>query len=136
MVAPDSQAKHACRQAAIPLAALFKNPQPPLNSISVEGRNYSTSEKRAKAVLINKDHSRKIHLVMQAGKCNATFVLEIDPGLKSQVSERATQGAILDINVANFLFRQGSGFHAPPQQCQGRCMENDRATDQANCLTT
>jgi hypothetical protein len=30
MVAPDSQAKHACRQAAIPLAALFKNPEPPL----------------------------------------------------------------------------------------------------------
>jgi hypothetical protein len=30
MVAPDSQAKHACRQAAIPLNALFKNPEPPL----------------------------------------------------------------------------------------------------------
>jgi len=28
MVAPDSQAKHACRQAAIPLNALFKNPKP------------------------------------------------------------------------------------------------------------
>jgi hypothetical protein len=32
MVAPDSQAKHACRQAAIPLTALFKNPEPPLKS--------------------------------------------------------------------------------------------------------
>jgi len=30
MAAPDSQAKHACRQAAIPLNALFKNPEPPL----------------------------------------------------------------------------------------------------------
>jgi hypothetical protein len=33
MVAPDSQAKHACRQAAIPLTALFKNPEPPLFTI-------------------------------------------------------------------------------------------------------
>ena len=30
------------------------------NSISVEGRNYSTSEKRAKAAFINKDNSRKV----------------------------------------------------------------------------
>jgi hypothetical protein len=28
--APDSQAKHACRQAAFPLNALFKIPEPPL----------------------------------------------------------------------------------------------------------
>jgi hypothetical protein len=27
--APDSQAKHACRQAAIPLNAMFKIPEPP-----------------------------------------------------------------------------------------------------------
>jgi len=30
IVAPDSQAKHACRQAEIPLNALFKIPGPPL----------------------------------------------------------------------------------------------------------
>jgi hypothetical protein len=28
--APDSQAKHACRQAEFPLNALFKIPEPPL----------------------------------------------------------------------------------------------------------
>jgi hypothetical protein len=27
--APDSQAKHACRQAEIPLSVLFKIPEPP-----------------------------------------------------------------------------------------------------------
>jgi len=32
IVAPDSQAKHACRQAEIPPSALFKNPGPALNS--------------------------------------------------------------------------------------------------------
>jgi len=30
IVAPDSQAKHACLQAEIPLNALFKIPGPPL----------------------------------------------------------------------------------------------------------
>jgi hypothetical protein len=48
------------------------------NLFSVEGRNYSTSEKRAKAVFINKDKSRGIQLkgcVMQASKCSRTFVL-------------------------------------------------------------
>jgi hypothetical protein len=29
MVAPDSQANHACRQAASPLNALYKTPEPP-----------------------------------------------------------------------------------------------------------
>jgi hypothetical protein len=32
------------------------------NSFSVEGKNYSTSEKRVKAVFINKAKSRGIHL--------------------------------------------------------------------------
>lgn len=71
---------------------------------------------------------------MQAGTCSRTFVLEIDPGLRSQVSEPADRGAILDINTANFLLQQGSGPHAPPQQCHGRCMGNDRPTEQANCF--
>jgi hypothetical protein len=31
--APDSQANHACRQAEIPLNALFKIPEPPLISL-------------------------------------------------------------------------------------------------------
>jgi len=30
--APDSQAKHACRQAEFPLNALFKIPEPPLGA--------------------------------------------------------------------------------------------------------
>src|SRR5438132_12823834 len=30
--APDSQAKHACRQAEFPLNALFKIPEPPLTT--------------------------------------------------------------------------------------------------------
>jgi hypothetical protein len=44
MVAPDSQAKHACRQAAIPLTALFKNPEPPPgpSGSSVSGEGHDT----------------------------------------------------------------------------------------------
>ncbi len=108
------------------------------NSFSVEGKNYSTSEKRAKAVFINKDKSRGIRLkgcVLEAGKCGRSFVLEIDPGLKSQVSEpAATQSAILNINIANFLPQQGSGPPVTPRQCQKQCTGNDTSAERANCL--
>jgi len=112
------------------------------SSFSVENKSYSSSEKRAKAVFINKDKSRGIRLkgcVMEAGKCGRTFVLEIDPGLKSTVSEPATnQSAVLDINTADFLPQQGSGSSVKdtPQQCQRRCMGNDTPTERADCLKT
>ena len=108
------------------------------NSFSVEGKNYSTSERRAKAVFINKDKGRGIRLkgcVLEAGKCGGSFVLEIDPGLKSQVSEpAATQRAILDINIANFLPQQGSSPPVTPRQCLNQCMGNDTSAERANCL--
>ena len=108
------------------------------NSFSVEGKNYSTSEKRVKVVVINKDKSRGIQLkgcVMQARKCTRTFVFEIDPGMKLQVSEpAATQGAILDMNAATFLPQQGSGPNVASQQCQRGCTGNDKPTEQARCL--
>jgi membrane-bound lytic murein transglycosylase A len=105
------------------------------NLFSVKGKSYSASEKRAKAVFINNDRSRGIRLkgcVMEAGKCSTTFVVAIDPGLKSQVSEpAATQGATLDINTANFLPQQSSS-PISPQPCQ--CMGNDTPTKRASCL--
>jgi hypothetical protein len=58
------------------------------NSFSIEGRNYSSSEKQVKAVFINKAKSRGIRLkgcVVDAGKCSRTFV---EPA--------TTPGAILD----------------------------------------
>ena len=69
------------------------------NSFSVEGRNYSISEKRVKAVFVNKAKNRRLRLkgcVIEAGKCSRTFVLEIDPGLRSQMSEPATTPGAMD----------------------------------------
>ena len=96
------------------------------NSFSVEGMNYSISEKRVKAVVINKVKSRGIRLngcVIEAQKCRKTFVLEIDPGLRSPMSEPATtRGAILDVKTADFLPQQGSVLGATAQQCQRQCV--------------
>ncbi len=122
----------------VPLTAHASCSGSACNSFSVEGKNYSTSEKRAKAVFINKDKSRGIRLkgcVLEARKCGRSFVLEIDPGLKSQVSEpAATQSAILDINIANFLPQQGSSPPVTPRQCLNQCMGNDTSAERANCL--
>jgi hypothetical protein len=122
----------------VPLTAHASCSGSACNSFSVEGKNYSTSEKRAKAVFINKDKRRGIRLkgcVLEAGKCGRSFVLEIDPGLKSQVSEpAATQSATFDINIANFLPQQGGGPPITPRQCQNHCMGNDTSAERANCL--
>src|SRR6267154_2644831 len=122
----------------VPLTAHASCSGSACNSFSVEGKHYSTSEKRAKAVFINKDKSRWIRLkgcVLEAGKCGGSFVLEIDPGLKSQVSEpAATQRAILDINIANFLPQQGSSPPLTPRRCLNQCMGNDTSAERANCL--
>jgi membrane-bound lytic murein transglycosylase A len=104
------------------------------NSFSVEGRNYSTSEKRVKAVFINKAKSKGIRLkgcVIEAGKCSRTFVLEIDPSLRSQMNEpAATRAATLDVKTAQFLPQPP----ATAQQCQRQCIANDRLSKRANCL--
>src|SRR6516162_1434012 len=98
------------------------------NSFSVEGRSYSISEKRLKAVFVNKAKSRGIRLkgcVIEAEKCSRTFVLEIDPGLRSQMSEPATTpGAMLDVKTANFLPQPGSVPTATAQQCLRQCIAN------------
>jgi membrane-bound lytic murein transglycosylase A len=108
------------------------------DSFSVDGKNYSASEKRVKAVFINKAKSRGIRLkgcVIEAGKCSRTFVLEIDPGLRSQMSESAaTRAAILDVKTADFLPQQGNVPPATAQQCQRQCMANDTLSKRANCL--
>ena len=107
------------------------------NSFSVEGKNYSTSEKRATAVFINKNKSREIFLkrcVIETGKCSRTFVLQIEPGL-TQVSESAaTPGATLGVKVANFQPQRSSGPAGTPQQCQRQCIGNDTSTERAKCL--
>jgi membrane-bound lytic murein transglycosylase A len=108
------------------------------NSFSVEGKSYSSSEKRAKATFINKANGRGIRVkgcVTEAGKCTRTFVLKIDPGSRLQVSEpAATREAILDINAADFLPQQGNVPSATAQQCQKQCMGNHTPTEQAECL--
>jgi membrane-bound lytic murein transglycosylase A len=109
------------------------------NSFSVEGKNYSISEKRVKAaVSINKDNSGGIQIkgcVMQARKCSRLFVQESDHGVKLQVSEpAATQGSSLNINAATFVSQQGGGPNVTPQQCQRGCTGNDKPTTAANCL--
>jgi membrane-bound lytic murein transglycosylase A len=108
------------------------------NSFSVEGRNYSISEKRVKAVFINKAKSRGIRLkgcVIETGKCSRTFVLEIDSGLKSQMSEPATtRGAILDVKTADFLPQQGSVPTATARQCQRQCIANVTPSKRVHCL--
>jgi len=104
------------------------------NSFSIEGTNYSISERRVKAVFINKVKSRGIRLngcVIEAGKCSRTFVLEIDPGLRSPMSEPArNRGAILDVKAADFLPQQGS----VSQQCQRQCVANVTLHKRAHCL--
>jgi hypothetical protein len=108
------------------------------NSFSVEGRNYSISEKRVKAVFVNKAKSRGIRLkgcVIEAEKCSRTFVLEIDPGLRSQMSEPATtRGTILDVKTADFLPQQGSVPTATAQQCQRQCIANVTSSKRVHCL--
>jgi hypothetical protein len=108
------------------------------NSFAVEGKNYSASEKRVKAVFINKAKSRGIRLkgcVIEAGKCGRTFVLEIDPGLRSQMSESAaTRAAVLDVKTADFLPQQGNVPRATAQQCRRQCIANDTLSKRANCL--
>jgi membrane-bound lytic murein transglycosylase A len=122
---------------AVPQVALASCSGSACNLFSLEGKNYSTSEKRVKAVFINKAKSRAIRLkgcVIEAGKCSRTFVIEIDPGLRSQVSEpAATRAAILDIKTADFL-QQGNVTPATAQQCQGQCKANVTLSKRANCL--
>ena len=122
----------------VPQVALAACSGSACNSFSVEGKSYSSSEKRAKATFINKANGRGIHLkgcVTEAGKCTRTFVLRIDPGSRSQVSEpAATRAAILDINAADFLPQQGSFPFATAQQCQKQCMGNHTPTERADCL--
>jgi membrane-bound lytic murein transglycosylase A len=109
-------------------------------SFSAEGKSYSTSEKRAKVVFINTDKSRAIRLkgcVIEAGKCSRTFIFEIEPKLKSDVSEpAATRNAMLDINTADFLPQQGSGALGTPQQCQRQCKIPVAGTCLKTCLQT
>src|SRR5580704_1932912 len=122
----------------VPQVALAACSGSACNSFSVEGKSYSSSEKRAKATFINKANGRGIHLkgcVTEAGKCTRTFVLRIDPGSRSQVSEpAATRAAILDINAADFLPQQGNFPFATAQQCQKQCMGNHTPTERADCL--
>jgi membrane-bound lytic murein transglycosylase A len=108
------------------------------NSFSVEGKNYSISEKRVKAVFINEAKSRGIRLngcLIEAGKCSRTFVLKIDPGLRLPMSEPATtRGAILDVKTAEFLPQQGSVLGATAQQCQRQCVANVTLPKRVHCL--
>jgi membrane-bound lytic murein transglycosylase A len=108
------------------------------NLFSIEGTNYSISEKRVEAVFINKGKSRGIRLngcVIEAGKCSRTFVLEIDPGLRSRMSEPATtRGAILDVKTADFLPRRGGVLGATAQQCHRQCVANVTLPKRVYCL--
>ena len=81
------------------------------NSFSVESRNFSSSDKRAKAVLSNKDQNKKIHLkgcITSDGKCGGgdNFDVTIDPTKSTPNSGPATEKFVIDVTTAEFVPQQ------------------------------
>ena len=86
------------------------------SSVSVDGKNFSASDKRAKATLVNKDQTRKIHVkgcITSDGKCGSgdSFELTIDPAKSVPISGPATEKFVIDVTSAEFI--------APPPSLPG-----------------
>ena len=92
-------------------------------SFSVEGRNFSSTDKRAKATLVNKDQTKKIHIkgcITSDGKCGTgdSFELTIDPAKSVAISGPATEKFIVDVISAEFI--------APPPPSVPSLTKTDR----------
>jgi hypothetical protein len=77
-------------------------------SFSVDGKNFSSSDKRAKATLVNKDQTKKIHVkgcITSDGKCGTgdSFELTIDPSKSAPISGPATEKFVVDVTSAEFV---------------------------------
>jgi hypothetical protein len=77
-------------------------------SFSVDGKSFSSSDKRAKATLVNKDPARKIHIkgcITSDGKCSTgdSFETTIDPGKGVAISGPATEKFIVDVTSAELI---------------------------------
>jgi hypothetical protein len=78
------------------------------SSFSVDGKNFSSSETRAKATLVNKDQIKKIHIkgcITSDGKCGTgdAFELTIDPGKSVPISGPATEKFVVDVTSAELI---------------------------------
>lgn len=78
------------------------------SSFSVDSKNFSSSDKRAKATLVNKDQTRKIHIkgcITSDGKCGTgdSFELTIDPAKSVPISGPATEKWFVDVTSAEFI---------------------------------
>ncbi len=78
------------------------------SSFSVDGKSFSSSEKRAKATLVNKDQTKKIHIkgcITSDGKCGTgdSFELTIDPAKSVPISGPATEKFVVDVSSAEFI---------------------------------
>ena len=75
---------------------------------SVDGKSFSSSDKRAKAILVNKDVVKKIHIegcITSDGKCGTgdVFKLTIDPGKSVPISGPATEKFVVDVTSAELI---------------------------------
>src|ERR1700674_3186274 len=105
------------------------------SSFSVENKSYSSSDTMAKATLVNKDQSKKIHLkgcVSVNGKCGSadSFDVTIDPGKRVPISKPISsmlakpadaQNFVVDVSSAEFLQQEGSVQQQPSGQQAGLC---------------
>lgn len=78
------------------------------SSVSVDGKSFSSSDKRARATLVNKDQTRKIHIkgcITSDGKCGSgdSFELTIDPGKSVPISGPATDKFVVDVTSAESI---------------------------------
>jgi len=78
------------------------------SSFAVDGKTFSSSDKRAKATLVNKDQARKIRIegcITSDGKCGSgdVFKVTIDPGKSVAISGPATEKFIVDVTSAELI---------------------------------
>jgi len=107
------------------------------SSFAVESKTYSSSDAAAKATLVNKDQSKKIHLkgcITVNGKCGSAngFDVTIEPGKRAPISKpikpAEAQNFAVDVSSAEFL-GQPAAAPAPPGEQAGLCPGPGRPID-------
>src|SRR5262249_30791480 len=78
------------------------------SSFSVEGKTFSSSGKRAKATLVNKDPAKKLHIegcITSDGKCGSgdMFKTTIEAGKRIEISGPATDKFVVDVTSAELI---------------------------------
>ena len=105
------------------------------SSFAVEGKTYSSSDAAAKATLVNKDQSKKIHLkgcITVNGKCGSAngFDVTIDPGKRAPISKpmkpAEAQNFAIDVSSAEFVGQPAAA--PPPGEQAGLCPGPGRPT--------